>query len=88
MILVLSKSVKKEGRSGALSSYKKWRKKAVLQLMTAFLLIIMLAGGMGFLSGFLTGKCYERRNIQNLMEYYASLGGIDNDRMAEMDDGE
>lgn len=87
MISVQSKSNKKEGRSGALSSYNKWRKKELTQLMFAFLLIVVLAGGMGFLSGFLTGRCYERRNIQNLMEYYASLGGTDNDKMAEMDDG-
>lgn len=56
---------------------KSKRKKEMVQLMFAFLFIVVLAGGLGFLSGFLTGKCYERRNIENLMEYYYNLSEDD-----------
>lgn len=49
----------------------------MLQILMSILLIVMLTGAISFLSGFLTGRCYERRNIQNLMEYYASLSEIE-----------
>lgn len=55
----------------------KRKKREMMQILMSILLIVMLTGFISFLSGFLTGRCYERRNIQNFMEYYASLSNIE-----------